>query len=165
MKKYITILILTLSVKCFSQNINSSVKLNDSITISASVSKFIASNHKLDTCDTGLGWKTICLIDNENWFGSDVGLNLPKYKLDKLTIQIADLKIDLQTNKMFNPNFSGEISIKQFKLAKTETGYTLYAFFSDGAGGYTAHWEIIKGIAFRNVLSKDEGSYYWQQTK
>ena len=165
MKHYLLILILAISFDCFSQNINSIVQLNDSVNVFASISNFVSSYNKLDTCDTGLGWETICFINNQNWFGSDAGLNPPKFKLDSLTIQINNLKIDLETSKMFNPNFSGKISKNQFKLSKSETGYILYAFFSDGAGAYTAHWDIIGNKAFRNVLSKDEGCFYWQLLK
>tara|TARA_B100000795_G_C22488283_1_gene319279 strand:- start:62 stop:559 length:498 start_codon:yes stop_codon:yes gene_type:complete len=165
MKSNLTILILTLTLSSFCQSIKSNITLTDSTSIRAIISNFKISSNKLDTCDTGLGWETICLIDNQQWFGSDAGLELPKNQLDSLSISINGLKIQLETSKMFNPSFSGKISERQFKLIKTETGYTLYAFFSDGAGGYTAHWDIINDKSFRNVLSKEEGCFYWQLAK
>jgi hypothetical protein len=119
--------------------------------------------YNYDTCITDFGWKAICLIVNEMWFGADQGLDLPKNKLLKLTIVINGISISLETNGMYNINW-GSLTIreKQFKLTKTNVGFILYGFFSDGAGTYTAHWQIIKNKANRNVLSNDESNFLWQ---
>jgi hypothetical protein len=64
---------------------------------------------------------------------------------------------------MYNINY-GSLTIreKQFKLVKTNIGYTLYGYFSDGAGTYTAHWTILKNKAIKNVISNDETFFSWQ---
>jgi hypothetical protein len=111
----------------------------------------------------GSDWKAICLIDGQIWFGTDQRLDLPKNKLLKLTMVINGTSIPLETNGMYNVNYgSFTIREKLFKLTKTNLGFMLYGFFSDGAGTYTAHWQIIKNKANRNVLSNDENNFLWQ---
>ncbi|MBJ7427362.1 MAG: hypothetical protein JHD28_00145 [Bacteroidia bacterium] len=145
------------------QKITSKVALAKNIELIAVIEKFDCSKHHYDTCRTDFGWKAICLIDGQIWFGNDQGLDLPKNKLLKLTIVINKKSIPLETNGMYNINY-GSLTIreKQFKLTKTNVGFMLYGFFSDGAGTYTAHWQIIKNKANRNVLSNDENNFSWQ---
>jgi hypothetical protein len=108
----------------------------------------------------GSDWKAICLIDGQIWFGTEQRLDLPKNKLLKLTMVINGTSIPLETNGMYNVNYgSFTIREKQFKLTKINLGFMLYGFFSDCAGTYTAHWQIIKNKANRNVLSNDENNF------
>lgn len=145
------------------QKITSKVVLAKNIELIAVIEKFDSTKHHYDTCITDFGWKSICLIDEQIWFGTDQGLDLPKNKLLKLTIVINGKSILLETNGMYNVNF-GSLTIreKQFKLTKTNVGFMLYGFFSDGAGTYTAHWRIIKNKANRNIISNDESNFSWQ---
>jgi hypothetical protein len=164
MKVWIIFVLLALNFSQISaQKITSKVALAKNIELIAVIEKFDSTKHHYDTCITDFGWKAICLIDNEMWFGADQGLDLPKNKLLKLTIVINGISISLETNGMYNINW-GSLTIreKQFKLTKTNVGFILYGFFSDGAGTYTAHWQIIKNKANRNVLSNDESNFLWQ---
>jgi len=145
------------------QKITSKVALAKNIELIAVIEKFDSSKHHYDTCRTDFGWKAICLIDGQIWFGNDQGLDLSKNKLLKLTMVINGTSIPLETHGMYNVNY-GPLTIKekQFKLTKTNVGFMLYGFFSDGAGTYTAHWQIIKNKANRNVISNDESNFSWQ---
>jgi hypothetical protein len=147
----------------FAQKITSKVVLAKNIELVAVIEKFDSAKHHYDTCITDFEWKAICLIDGQIWFGADQGLDLPKNKLLKLIIIINGTSIPLETNGMYNVNF-GSLTIreKQFKLVKTNIGYTLYGYFSDGAGTYTAHWTILKNKAIKNVISNDETFFSWQ---
>ncbi len=164
MKVWIIFVLLALNVSQISaQKITSKVVLAKNIELVAVIEKFDSTKHHYDTCITDFEWKTICLIDGQIWFGNDQGLDLPKNKLLKLTIVINGTSIPLETHGMYNINY-GSLTIreKQFKLTKTNVGFMLYGFFSDGAGTYTAHWQIIKNKANRNVLSNDENNFLWQ---
>jgi hypothetical protein len=154
-------IILLYSFNVQAQKINSKVELTKNISIEASGQEFKASDHKLDTCDTGQGWRMICLIDNKPFFGTDDGLDVPRFQLDQLTLFLDKKKIRLDVTGMFNPSFSGKINSRQFKLEKDQPGYILHGFFSDGAGTYTVHWKIIKGRSVRVLISGDEKYFTW----
>ncbi len=126
---------------------------------------FNAKSHKVDTCDTGLDWDFVCLIDGSPWYGSDAGLFFPRNQLNKLVITIDGINIDLETAGMYNINFKKVLRKKQFSLVKSEFGYRLYAFFSDGAGTYTVHWKIVGNKSLREVISNDERYFEWQIRK
>src|SRR5688572_14875200 len=88
MRTFFILMVFICSFNSGAQSI-SKIELEKNIYLEASVEKFDAKKHKLDTCDTGLGWEMICLIDNKVWFGSDDGLGIPKYQLSKLTLVIS----------------------------------------------------------------------------
>ena len=67
----------------------SSVDLNNQVTLTALIETFDSSKHLYDTCDSGLGWKSICLIDGKIWFGSDAGMKLPNNQLISLALLIS----------------------------------------------------------------------------
>lgn len=123
---------------------------------------FKESEHKIEICDSESKWKYICKIDGKPWFGSDQGMEKPKDQLTKLTLKIENRLIDLDVTGMFN---AGYLSKLQFSFRKEGGTYKLYAFFSDGAGTYTAHWLIIDGSSIREVISNDERYFYWQNEK
>jgi hypothetical protein len=163
MKPLPIILCLLLFVcRTVAQQETSSVTLESNISLIGIIEPFQINNHTFDTCDTGLGWKSICLIDHAIWFGCDAGMELPKYQLVKLSIKIENKVIGLDVLGMFNPNFTNKLKKEQFKLEKAEVGYLLNGWFSDGAGGYTAQWKIIKGKSFRTKITNDEHDFHWQ---
>jgi len=133
----------------------STVELEKQVSLSAIIENFDSSKHFYDTCDTGLGWKSICLIDSKVWFGSDAGMELPKNQLINLTLLVNGNKIELDVSGMYNPNFKNEIRKDQFKFEKAEVGYNLIGFFSDGAGSYSVNWLIIKGKSLRTRISHE----------
>jgi hypothetical protein len=165
MRKFLLVVTIIFSLKGLAQQDQSSFKLSQNCSVNAVVDSFISTKHKYDTCDTGLGWKMICLIDGKFWFGLDDGMELPKNQLKRLVVLLDKKQIDLDVSGMFNPTFSGTLRKEQFKLEKFNDGYMLYGFFSDGAGTYTAHWKIVKGKSFRTVISRDENDFYWQQKR
>ena len=156
------ILWFTLVGQSIAQLNKSKIELEKGITLIGTIETFIISKHKIDTCETGQDWKAICLIDGKIWFGSDLGLILPKNQLTKLTIKINETEISLDVSGIFNPNFGNVLGKDQFKLKKNEVGYILNAFFSDGAGTYTTQWNIVKGKSLRTKISTDESDFIWQ---
>ena len=154
MKTIIIFLFLVLSAgQIFAQSNISTVELEKQVSITAKIESFDSSKHIYDTCDTGLGWKSICLIDSKVWFGSDAGMELPKNQLINLTLLINGNKIELDVSGMFNPNWKNEIRKDQFKFEKKEVGFNLQGFFSDGAGAYSVNWLIIKMKSLRTRIS------------
>lgn len=143
----------------------SSVDFGNGIILNTQVEPFNAGQHKYDTCDMGQEWKTICLIDGKIWFGTDQGLDIPRNQLTKMTIKISGKEVGLDVSGMYNPSFTGQLTKNQFKLKSIGEEYTLYGYFSDGAGTYTAHWTVIKGKSIRQIITKDERAFYWQLEK
>lgn len=137
------------------------IKLDKNIVLNWEIQNFDKTNHTLEYClENEL--KYLCKIDNLEWFGSDNRIEFPRNELTKLSLKIGTQNYDLDTSKMFNPNFSGYLSKDQFKLVTNENYQILYSFHSDGAGTYTAHWKIKNGKAERIVLSTDEEYFEWQ---
>ena len=147
------------------QKKTSTIELADGIILNAVAEPFNIKQHKYDTCDTGLDWETICLIDGKIWFGTDMGLGLPRNQLTKLSIRIKGKDIELDVSGMYNPSFTGELDKGQFRIVSTGEEYTLYGFFSDGAGAYTAHWTIIRGKSLRQIITRDEREFHWQSVE
>ena len=165
MKIPLLIIGLGLVGQVFSQPTTSTIKFENDIILNGTVEPFIQSKHRYDTCDSGLGWKTICLIDGQIWYGNDLGLRIPKNQLTRLTLRINKNDISLDFSGMFNPSFGGGLTKEQFKLKATEDGYILYGHFSDGAGTYTTNWRIVKNKSIRQTISRDERDFYWQLKK
>jgi hypothetical protein len=137
----------------------SSVDLGDGIILTATIETFDKSKHKLDTCDSGHDWRYICLIDGKIWFGSDMGMDLPRNQLTKLIIRIKGQEIHLETAGMFDTNREIELREGQYHLTKTGEEYFLEAMFSDGAGAYIVNWKIVKNKSLRTKISNDEGDF------
>jgi hypothetical protein len=165
MKILLLIIGLGFAGQAFSQQTTSTIKFDHNISLIAVIESFIQSKHKYDTCDNGLGSKSICLIDGQIWYGNDLGLEVPKNQLTRLTLRINNSNINLDISGMFNPNPSGRLTKEQFKWKATEHGYILYGYFSDGAGAYTANWKIVKDKSIRQTISQDERDFYWQLEK
>ena len=160
MKTIYIMLFATISQINLCQDVISDLQLTKDIKLIGVAKIFIVSEHKIDTCDSGLGWSDICKIDCKPGFGCDVGLDLPEYELSSLSFEIASKPIRLDVSQMYNPAYKGKLQKGQFKLSKTKEGYILYGYFSDGTGTYVAQWEIIKGNSRRTVLSKDESDFW-----
>jgi hypothetical protein len=165
MKRLSIILFAVLVTGALYGQTKSSIDFGNGIILSAVVESFKADQHKYDTCDTGQDWKTICLIDGKIWFGTDQGLDIPKNQLTKMAIKINGKEIGLDVSGMYNPSFTGQLTKNQFKLKSLGEEYTLYGYFSDGAGTYTAHWTIIRNESLRQIITKDERELYWQVEK
>jgi hypothetical protein len=148
---------LFLTFDSYSQVKTTTIELGSNIKITSSIESFNPKNHEIDTCDTGLGWKAICLIDNNPVFGTDH--NMPKYQLLKLTIKINNATIPLCTDYMYDLNWDNSIRKDQFLFKKDEVGYSLYGFFSDGAGSYGVCWKIINNKSFRLIITNSEWFY------
>lgn len=149
----------------FGQKISSSIGLGNGVVLNSVVEPFNVKQHKYDTCDMGHELKTICLIDGKIWFGSDTGLELPRNQLMKLTIKTKGKEVELDVTGMYNVSYTGTLREKQFKIKLVGEEYRLYGFFSDGAGTYTAHWTIIRGKSFRQIITRDEREFYWEFEK
>lgn len=140
---------------------NGEIILDKNVTLKWEIQNFEKTKHTFEYCKQN-DWKYICKIDNQDWFGSDFGMEFPKNELTKLNLIIGTENYDLETSKMYNPNFSGYLSSNQFKLVDKGNYKILYSFHSDGAGSYSAHWKIENGKAERIILSRDEIYFEWQ---
>lgn len=160
MSKYLLILFVLSSSILHAQN-RGKIELKQNIHLHWEIAKFDKSQHTFSYCVKN-NFKSLCKIDNQEWFGSDIGIKLPTNVLNKLIIEIDKVKIKLDTSKMYNPNFYGSLSSQQFNLKKNKGNYILYGYFSDGAGSYTAHWQIHNGKAGRILISNNEEDFLWQ---
>ena len=154
MKTLPIILFLVLSTFHILAQIHSStVELDKQTSLTALIETFEPSKHSYDTCGTGLGWKAICLIDKQLWFGSDDGMELPKNQLVKLSLQLKDYQIELDVKGLYNASWDNQLRKEQFKLEKAEIGYILTGYFSDGAGAYSVQWLIVNGTSMRTLIT------------
>jgi hypothetical protein len=158
------IILLLVCEICFAQKNVSTVEVGEQIIVTANINSFDSTKHAYDTCDTGFGWKAICLIDGKPWFGSDAGMSLPRNQIIKMSIKIKNKEVPLDVTGMFNANWNNELRKEQFKIQKTEVGYLLSAYFSDGAGTYGAKWLIIKNTSIRTIISNEE-NVIWEDEK
>lgn len=161
MKTTIQILVFIISFSNLFGQKNGTIKIDDNSFIYWEIEQFDTSKHTFEYCLEG-DLKYLCKIDKQDWFGSDRGLDFPKNELKKLEISISQTRIPLETSQMFNPNFSGALFESQFELKRFKDHYILFAFFSDGAGSYSAHWKIENGKSERIVLSIEEEFFEWQ---
>ncbi len=139
------------------------IMLTNQIYLQWRIKKFNSENHKIKYCKNEFqNTEYVCKIDGNNWFGSDSKINLPNNELEKLAIFIDGKYFELETSQMFNPNFSGKLDKKQFKLEKQSESYILYGFFSDGAGTYTTNWIIANDKSSRGKISTEEIDFEWQ---
>jgi len=162
--KYIfkIIFLLFIIAKSYAQTQSGEIEVEKNVSLTWTTKVFKDNEHKIEVCKTELGWDFICKVDEKPWFGSDMGMEKPKDQLTKLTLKIDNRDIELEISGMFNV---GYLSKYQFLFRKEGQFYKLYAFFSDGAGSYTAHWLIINGSSIREVISNDERFFYWQMEK
>ena len=159
--KYIFLILLS-NLNAIAQVTEGKILFENNIKLHWTIKIFNEKEHQIKICKNDFGVQYICAIDNAIWYGSDIGLEIPKNQLTNLVLEIGKKKIILDVSSMFNPNFSGKLSIHQFKIEKEGNQYVLYGFFSDGAGTYTAHWRIIDNISIREVISNSEEHFSWQ---
>jgi hypothetical protein len=152
------LLILTMlfTLPVFSQKNITTVQINKQVSLTSTIETFDILKHSYDTCDTGLGWKSICLVDGKIFYGTDAGMKLPINQLLKLSLIINKHKIDLDVSGLYNPNWNNEIRKDQFNIEKQEVGYELSGFFSDGAGAYSVIWKIVKNKSLRISIKKED---------
>ena len=156
------IFFLSIITESYAQTQSGEIALEKNASLTWTTKAFKDLEHKIEVCDSEFDWKFICKIDGKPWFGADMGMEKPKDQLTKLTLKIENRFIELEVSGMFN---AGYLSKHQFSFRKEGSFYKLYAFFSDGAGSYTAHWLIVDGSSIREVLSNDERYFYWQMEK
>ncbi|HYG04562.1 MAG TPA: hypothetical protein VD927_19075 [Chryseosolibacter sp.] len=155
MKFIIVLLMLSIPTGVNAQQHNSSFELENDVSLTAITETFHAKEHKFDTCRTNDGRK-ICLIDGELFFGIE-GVHAPRYELKHLSITLNGTDIPLETSGMYNPNLHHpDVRKAQFKFEKTDPGYLLTGFFSDGLATYVAQWLIVRQSALRIKLSSNE---------
>ena len=148
----------------FKNSKSGKIDLTNEINLKWTIKEFSSENHKIEYCENQDA-KYICRIDNNDWYGSDFKMDLPKNELKSLTIYVDDKYIKLDVSQMFNPNNSGELDKNQFKIKKENDYYILYGYFSDGAGTYTTSWKIKNEKSERNKISNDEEDFKWQNEK
>ncbi|MCW1148542.1 hypothetical protein [Flavobacterium lacisediminis] len=160
--RYVFLLVLLSSLRINAQENSGIIVFENNIKLHWTIKTFNKKEHQIKICNNNFGVQYICAIDNAFWYGSDIPVDKPKNQLTNLILEIGKNKIILDVSSMFNPNFSGELSIHQFKIIKEGNQYVLYGFFSDGAGTYTAHWRIVDTISIREVISNSEEYFSWQ---
>lgn len=135
------------------------IALNEHIVLYYSVVPFETKHHEIELCYFQ-NQPYYCLIDGKEWFGSDMGTELPKYEIKELYIIQNGIKIDLDYSKMFNPVFDTVINEQHFSLEDLTDGILLKGWFSDGAGTYCVEWEIKNKIALRTLISNSESDCF-----
>lgn len=132
---------------------NTPLALNDTISISYKISFFDASEHSVERCEIE-NWTGICLIDNQQVFGTD--WEMPCAKFDYLTLVVNNQEIALNTSSLYNPN-NCELLLRkdQFQIVPNEGGYLLLGSFSDGAGFYSVEWKIVKSNSIRTCIKEN----------
>ena len=143
------------------QNKTNGITLSKNVYINYEIKEFDKTRHLIKICKKG-DEKFICEIDNKIWFGSDLQIENPKNELVKLSIKINGINTNLDVSQMFNPNFTAQLNKDQFYLKKHKNYFKLFAYFSDGAGTYTAHWKIESGKSKRILISTEEKDFEWQ---
>ena len=139
---------------CQEKGIHNSAKLilNDSITLLVKISKFDTTINKIEKCKV-LNWEGVCLINGGLVFGTD--FEIPKTVLEKIEVNINDIKIELDVSCMYDPNGSSlALNRNQFDIQVTEGGFFLKGNFSDGAGSYSAIWKIVKNKSLRVFIGE-----------
>ena len=166
MRIFFLFISLFITFQSFSQKkVISKIRFSSDMVLTGVIEKFDSSKHTWNTCAIGTADKYICRIDGKPWFGSDLGYELPRNELTRLTIKIRKIEIPLNATRIFNPVNGNELRNEQFKLKKQGSGYILYSFFSDGAGSYTVYWKINDGKSSRIKFSNDERYFQWQFDK
>jgi len=146
--------ILILTSQLFCQVNTTTIDLDSNIKLISKVETFNPLHHEIDSCDTGLGWIAICLIDNKPIFGTDH--EIPRSQLIELVVLMNGQEIKLNVDFMYNPNWENNLRKDQFELKKEEVGFSLWGKFSDGAGTYEVQWKIIKDKSFRLLIMDAE---------
>lgn len=114
---------------------------NNDIKIMISSSNFDPKSHKLNY--NAINKDFLDRIDDKYIWGTDG--NIPKKQYDTFTILLKNKKITLPKKALENvyePNFESTFANYD---AVNDILY-IYAFNSDGAGGYGVMWKIEKGI-------------------
>lgn len=152
MRSLLAILLLTISLKSQAQNV---LQFDNSIDLHISIVNFQLENHNVDTCYCQ-NQPYFCKVDGMDWFGKDLGLELPKYELKEIIVIHKGEKIKLNVSQMYNPVFGLTISENHFKVKCINNQIHIYGWFADGAGTYCAKWIVKNGISNRVLLSKSE---------
>lgn len=129
------------------------------VELIVTIEEFEPENHTIDTCHFQ-NQPYYCKIDGENWFGRDMGLELPSYELKEIVVVHKGMETALDVSQMFNPTFSLSISQRQFEVNVVNDELEVYAWFSDGAGTYCAKWLVRDGASKRTLLSNSEADCF-----
>lgn len=149
-----------LTTICFSQD---SFRMDTFTVVHYEIIPFKIENHIIDTCTTENKRNYICSIDSLSFYGTPKDLSLPVNELSSLRMTWHNMEIELPTDGIFNPNFSGKLSPSQFKMVPISKGFALHAFFSDGEATYTVMWRVLEGRYFNRLISNKEENFYWQK--
>lgn len=156
MKKILNIFLIMICVQSIAQV---ELHFENDVVLEVYISEFDANKHQIEKCEFS-GIEYYCLIDKSPWFGSDIGMDLPKYQLDSIVFKYEDLKILLDVSGMFNPTFSGTIDERHFNIKTNGESFVINGWFSDGAGTYCSRWLLRNNSQIRTLLSNDEGECF-----
>lgn len=152
MKITFAILLTSIAWNTEAQNV---LQFDNNIELNISIVEFESEKHDIDTCNFQ-EQPYLCKIDGNEWYGSDMGMELPKYELKEVVLIHEGKKINLNVSKMFNPVFSTIISRRHFDVKLINGEIQIYGWFSDGAGTYCAKWLVKNDSSERILLSESE---------
>jgi hypothetical protein len=152
MKVTFAILLTSLVWNTQAQNV---LQFDNNIELNVSIAEFELKKHDIDTCYLQ-EQPYFCKIDGNEWYGADMGMELPRYELKEIVLIHEGKKINLDISKMFNPAFSTTISTRHFDVKLINDVIQIYGWFSDGAGTYCAKWLVKNNSSKRILLSKSE---------
>lgn len=102
--------------------------------------------HKINYCDTA-----VCAIDGATFFGSDGGM--PTQQISEIIFSFKDADVSLEVGSMFQPSLNDSNLEYKLKVKPYWGGrYKVTGRFSDGAGGYIAHWVVSRHGSVRTLL-------------
>ncbi len=127
------------------------LQFDNGIDLQITIVDFKAENHRIDTC-LMKNQPYICTIDELNWYGMDLGMELPKYELKEVVVLFEGNTISLDVTQMYNPTFNEARLKRQFEVNIENGQIEINAWFSDGAGTYCAKWTIKNGSSKREIL-------------
>lgn len=156
MKSILAIVLLTIACKTQAQNV---LHFDHEIELYVSIEEFYLDIHTIDTCYFD-NTPYVCKIDEKEWFGTDMGLELPKYVLEEIVVIHNGESINLDVTQMFNPVFSKTITERHFQVESESDRILIYGWFSDGAGTYCAKWLVKDGSSKRTLLSNSESDCF-----
>lgn len=156
MKSILALVLLIIACKTQAQNV---LHFDNSLELHITIEEFNMDIHTVDTCYFD-NTPYICKIDEMEWYGTDMGLELPKYQLEEVIVIHNGEKIKLDVTQMFNPVFSKTITERHFQIESVNGQFSIYGWFSDGAGTYCAKWLVKGGSSKRTLLSNSEADCF-----
>lgn len=149
MRNGLLLLILLITVNCYSQTEKITIRLENDIFLILEKSDFKLTDQTVDYYNDQIPIG----LNNRIIFGTDG--EIPTSGLTKATLKIRETIHQLKIDDMYNLWFM-EVNERFFNIKKEGNQFRLTGIFSDGAGTYAAEWLIIENSNIRTLLTANE---------